>query len=998
MTRPVLATMAALLLALAAAPAAKAGQIKAGVATVDATWHVGASAGQYATTKADGGDPFHEFDPHGHQLKNAPSYGVQSRLEVRALVVQGPDGTKVALVKNDLYIPQDLLWRRAAQLIEAKNLGIDREHFTMAVTHNHSSPYYTSTSWGAWAFQDVFDIRMFNYYAARMAEAVAEANERLVPARIGAGVTQVALSNRNALGPALADDGSPAGFPDSYTDRDLAVIRVDDVSAKKAAPLATLVNWAQHPEDLEGNDLISADYVGPLERMVDRETGGRLVFTQGSVGTTEPERSSYHSVHDRLDFTHREYGQAEYNARLVADAITRVHDDIGRGRGRVPFFTDGEVAMESRWFPGPLTHPYPAVSNCRTEQVAEGNPQLPVVGLPDCAGPSRAFDEVGADFPETPQSPGPSHQDLKEAGIPVPDNYGAPSYSGLEEDVSVHLQAFRIGDILFTVCSCEQWADQSKNIKTRTDKVIDNAWRGFDWSTYTGLNGLDQACFRLGSGDWSCPDPTKACELKGAGFTNTCRGAPFDARVEITDEEYRRMRAQVNHCANGWNSPEFAPYAESEPPAIEDIKGNFTCDDDDPRSAALGYALTVPIGMGNDYNGYIASYREYQRGDHYRKALTGWGPHSSDYMATRLVQMGRHLNGGPDVGRLLDDSPDPDGDNPVLMQKAVADLALNDARARALGEGGTAAIRAYEATLPRDGGSAGAVEQPEDVERFGGAFFEWVGGSNYTDDPVVRVQRRVGMRWEDYADQTGEVVTTLKFPAAQETPAYASGTYTWRWTAHFEAFVSRYDLGGERPRATPAGTYRFVVFGKRREAGGLVRPYQLVSDEFAVRPWDGITAGDLRSEPDGTVSLQVGPRGTVTAYSNLDKDNPVEGVALGPIDYPDSYSSTARFIRDIKTYVRDPAAPDDTSRFELYCLACSWRPWLDVGDASSVTVTLAGPDGARRVTARRAGDRWVTEATLRDGEAPSVCPGDVRDAYGNFNAEGAGPQEACRRQ
>ena len=48
--------------------------------------------------------------------------------------------------------------------------------------------------------------------------------------------------------------------------------------------------------------------------------------------------------------------------------------------------------------------------------------------------------------------------------------------------------------------------------------------------------------------------------------------------------------------------------------------------------------------MTNDYNGYIASYREYQRGDHYRKALTGWGPHSSDYMASRLVTMGRQFN------------------------------------------------------------------------------------------------------------------------------------------------------------------------------------------------------------------------------------------------------------------------------------------------------------------------------------------------------------------
>ena len=43
--------------------------------------------------------------------------------------------------------------------------------------------------------------------------------------------------------------------------------------------------------------------------------------------------------------------------------------------------------------------------------------------------------------------------------------------------------------------------------------------------------------------------------------------------------------------------------------------------------------MVVTISMANDYNGYIATYRDYMGRDHYRKALTGWGPHSSDYMA-----------------------------------------------------------------------------------------------------------------------------------------------------------------------------------------------------------------------------------------------------------------------------------------------------------------------------------------------------------------------------
>ena len=56
-----------------AAAGADAGQLKAGVAVVDATWHVGASAGQYATTRdADGADQFDDFDPGCTPTRTSP--------------------------------------------------------------------------------------------------------------------------------------------------------------------------------------------------------------------------------------------------------------------------------------------------------------------------------------------------------------------------------------------------------------------------------------------------------------------------------------------------------------------------------------------------------------------------------------------------------------------------------------------------------------------------------------------------------------------------------------------------------------------------------------------------------------------------------------------------------------------------------------------------------------------------------------------------------------
>jgi hypothetical protein len=949
-------------LALALAPAASHAAVRAGAAEVDASWHVGASAGQYASDGTFVSD--HGVDPNSHSYRRASSYGRQSELKVRAIVVQGADGRKVAIVKNDLYLPGDLLHRRTAQLLEAGDSGVTRETLTMAVTHNHSSPYYSSPSAGVWTFQDVFDVRFYDYYARKQAEAVEKAAANMVPVRVGASVNQFDKSHRHSFGPATADDGTPAGYPQSDTDHDMVVVRFDDISdPDRPKPLANLVNFPLHPEFLDGNDLITADYLAPLQRMADRQTKALTILTQGSVGTAEPERSTYHSIHERLEFSHKEYAQAEYAARLMADSIVDAWSDVGRGDasqsgdpGRfVPFATDFPVAMKDKWYPGPFSHPYPGVSNCRTDQTLAGDPNIPVVGLPDCASPgdNPVFD--GPDDPLGPANPGLNTDDFQRLGVPVPENYSAPSYGALEEDLNIHLQAFRLGEILFTVCSCEQWKDQGTNIKTRTDTVAGNQYNGYDWVA------------------------------EGADVSDL----PAD-RVE-------RMRAQVNNPANGWNDLENAATAESEPTDPAQIKGNFT-HDDDQRSAQLGYRLTVAIGMANDYNGYIASYREYQRGDHYRKALTAWGPHSADYMATRLVTLGRLLK---DPAHEL--PRDQTQEDQLDHGRIAADNAFNDLRAEALGAVGAAAIAAYEARLPDDGGEARAVHEPSDQERFGVALFTWNGGSNFTDSPDVRVQRRVGGQWEDYADGSGELPVTLKFPQGTEVPAHETGSYEWEWTAHFEPFVSRFDLG-DRPRATPAGDYRFVARGHRRENRAKV-PYEVVSRTFAVRPWSGISAEDVRVEDDGRVSLRVGPRSThaVSGSGSGQAGGADMSDEVGPIDYPDSYESPARFIDPAREFYRDPAAPDDPDKLEWFCFACSWRPWADAGDADTVALTFTGPAGSETVPARREGGRWVSDRVLADGEAAYVGAGCVKDEFGNFNgaasavvgAAGIQPQTTC---
>ena len=179
----------------------------------------------------------------------------------------------------------------------------------------------------------------------------------------------------------------------------MTVVRFDDISdPANPKPLANLVNFALHPEFLEGNDLISADYVAPLQRHGRPPDRRVTIFTQNAVGTAEPERSTYHSMHERLEFTHQRVRAGR--VRRAADGGRDHRHLAGHRARRRPRSGDPDrfVAVPQRlpggdgWtagIPGPVSHPYPGVSNCRTDKALDGDPQVPVVGLPDCAGAGR---------------------------------------------------------------------------------------------------------------------------------------------------------------------------------------------------------------------------------------------------------------------------------------------------------------------------------------------------------------------------------------------------------------------------------------------------------------------------------------------------------------------------------------------------------------------------------------------------------------------------------
>ena len=525
-------TLAAVLLLVSSLPGVAGSQtepaskVRAGYGESDSSWHVGSGSGQYTEKEpnvvhlADGG----EIDPHNHSWTQRHSYGVHSRLSFRTVLVEGSNGERVAFVKSDHYLASDALTRRAAQILDAAGTsGVAYDHIMLMATHNHSSPFYYSPSAGVWLFQDAFDLRAFEYEARRMAESIERAAADLRPARMGATVVNHTIYKGNIAGATLGDDGTPAGYPDSHADFGMTVIRFDEVPSGE--PIALLVNHGQHPESLDDYDLITADYLAPAQRMIERDIGAKLVWSQGDVGSAEGPyfRDNYETLPDGVirAWAHVGHAQTERGARYLADDIIAAYNAIGAGNAVVPFTTDFPVMAGNAWVPGPVSHPYPSVSNCRTETTIEGNPGMPVMGLPDCERRPVEQDPTETD---------PDNmlwEQIKATGIPLPEHYDAPSF-GDRSGTHGACTSKRSGwaRCVLASCACETQMDLDPQLREPRERCRGRHLRRLRVPVH--------------------PEPGLDVGLPA--------GLASSEHVTVSDERHARMVAQVHNDAAGWDA------------------------------------------------------------------------------------------------------------------------------------------------------------------------------------------------------------------------------------------------------------------------------------------------------------------------------------------------------------------------------------------------------------------------------------------------------------
>jgi neutral ceramidase len=167
--------------------------------------------------------------------------------------------------------------------------GIPADQMIIAATHTHSGP-------AAYGYFNPKEEAYVEQVIARTADLVRQAASSLAPVLIGsASGREATISHYRRL---LATDGHVVMNWEPYPrdkivgplgeiDPEVGVIKITPAAHPRES-LALLFNHAGHPNVMSGdNYLISADYSGLAERLLEKQFGGTAIFFNGAQGTMD---------------------------------------------------------------------------------------------------------------------------------------------------------------------------------------------------------------------------------------------------------------------------------------------------------------------------------------------------------------------------------------------------------------------------------------------------------------------------------------------------------------------------------------------------------------------------------------------------------------------------------------------------------------------------------------------------------------------------------------
>ncbi len=196
-----------------------------------------------------------------------PATEKKGDLFVRAVVFDNGK-EKLAIVSVDNLGWPSVLGDRSRALIK----GIPPANIMISATHTHSAP-------DAYGFPDQSgkhhaDLQYLDHCVRMIAEAVNEAAAKAEPALL-----------KIAVGEAKGKIAYNYYAPDLYDPRCGVIQAIAASDQNKGKVLATLVNYAIHPEVLGSKrGILSPDLCGPLYDKIESATGGVAIFINGAQG------------------------------------------------------------------------------------------------------------------------------------------------------------------------------------------------------------------------------------------------------------------------------------------------------------------------------------------------------------------------------------------------------------------------------------------------------------------------------------------------------------------------------------------------------------------------------------------------------------------------------------------------------------------------------------------------------------------------------------------
>ena len=304
---------------------------------------------------------------------SSPVKEKKGELTVRAFVVE-ENGTRVAIVSADFLGFPSVLGNRVRALVKS----IPADHILIGATHAHSAPDIYGFPDGKGGFAT--DLKFVDRVVALTAEAINDAIQKLQPATL-----------KIATGPAKGKIAFNA-YADALYDPRCHVIQAIGLEGK---PIATLVNYAVHPEVL-GSDvgICSPDLVGPLYDRITEKDGGVGIFmnsAQGGMVTADNRGPGGKDIRTWDECLRIGNLLADEALRLIAKAPVQDHPTLSIQSRMITLPVESKMLLEITR-KSPLGYPAPEDGNKIKTQVNVinlGNSQI--LTIPGEALPNIGF-------------------------------------------------------------------------------------------------------------------------------------------------------------------------------------------------------------------------------------------------------------------------------------------------------------------------------------------------------------------------------------------------------------------------------------------------------------------------------------------------------------------------------------------------------------------------------------------------------------------------------